>query len=233
MAPITKQYDFIVIGGGSGGSGAARRASGWYGAKTLLIENGRSGGTCVNVGCVPKKITWNFASVAEILKDGVHYGYDIPQDIKFNFADFKRKRDENIKGLNGAYERNWNRENIDLVHGTASIKGPKEIEVVKNDGGKVTYTAPHILIATGGYPTKAEGVPGADLGIDSDGFFDIEDLPKKMAFVGAGYIAVELAGVCNAIGVEVGAIRSQVMLMVVLTISDPHVHSWRDISQEF
>lgn len=205
MAPITKQYDFIVIGGGSGGSGAARRASGRYGAKTLLIENGRSGGTCVNVGCVPKKITWNIASIAEMLKDGVHYGYDIPQDINFNFAEFKRKRDENIKGLNEAYERSWSREYIDLVHGTSTFKTGREIEVDINDGEKVTYTAAHILIATGGYPVKAHGIPGADLGITSDGFFDIEDLPKKMAFVGAGYIAVELAGVMNAIGVEVGA----------------------------
>lgn len=206
MAPITKQYDFIVIGGGSGGSGAARRASGWYKTKTLLIENGLSGGTCVNVGCVPKKMTWNFASVAEMLKEGVHYGYDIPQDINFSFPEFKKKRDENIKGLNGAYERNWSRENIDLVHGTATFKNPQEVEVDVKAGEKVTYTAPHILIATGGYPVKAHGVPGADFGITSDGFFDMEDLPKRMAFVGAGYIAVELCGVMNAIGVEVGAV---------------------------
>ncbi|CAD6580603.1 MAG: Glutathione reductase [Alectoria sarmentosa] len=202
MAPVAKQYDFIVIGGGSGGSGAARRASGWYGAKTLLVENKRSGGTCVNVGCVPKKITWNFASVSEMLKDGVHYGYDIPQDIKFNFAEFKKKRDKNIEGLNGAYERNWSREKIDLVRGTATFKSQKEVEVSLEDGEKAVYTAPHILIATGGYPIKPRDIPGAELGITSDEFFDIEDLPKKMAFVGAGYIAVELAGVMNALGVE-------------------------------
>ena len=202
MAPITKQYDFIVIGGGSGGSGAARRAAGWYGAKTLLVENGRSGGTCVNVGCVPKKHTWNFASVAETLKDGVHYGYNIPQDIKFNFAEFKKKRDTNIVGLNGAYERNWSREGIDLIHGTASFKSEREIEVEVKGGDKSVYTAPHILIATGGYPVMPHGIPGSELGITSDGFFDIEELPTRMAFVGAGYIAVELAGVMNAIGVE-------------------------------
>jgi len=140
--------------------------------------------------------------VSEILKDSLHYGYDIPQNIKFNFADFKKKRDENIKGLNGAYERNWNRENIDLVRGTAAFKSREEIEVDIQDGEKAVYSAPHILIATGGYPIKPQGIPGAELGITSDGFFDIEDLPKKMAFVGAGYIAVELAGVMNAIGVE-------------------------------
>lgn len=151
---------------------------------------------------MPKKITWNFASVSEMLKDGAHYGYKIPQGIEFNFAEFKKKRDANIEGLNGAYERNWSREKIDLVRGTATFKSQKEVEVDLEGGEKAVYTAPHILIATGGYPIKPQDIPGADLGITSDGFFDIEHLPKKMAFVGAGYIAVELAGVMNAIGVE-------------------------------
>ncbi|MCJ1403846.1 Glutathione reductase [Xylographa trunciseda] len=203
MAPTAKSYDFIVIGGGSGGSGAARRASGWYGAKTLLIENGKSGGTCVNVGCVPKKLTWNFASISEALKDGVHYSYNIPGNISFNFADFKKKRDANVKNLNNAYERNWDREGVDLVHGTATFKGERELEVRLQDGsGTARFTAPHILIATGGHPTKPQDIPGSEHGITSDGFFDIAELPKKMAFVGAGYIAVELAGVMHAIGVE-------------------------------
>ena len=137
-----------------------------------------------------------------MLKDGVHYGYKIPQDIEFDFAEFKKKRDANIEGLNGAYERNWSRENIDLIRGTATFRSQKEVEVDTEDGKKVLFTAPHILIATGGYPNKPYDIPGAELGITSDGFFDIEHLPKKMAFVGAGYIAVELAGVMNAIGVE-------------------------------
>ena len=154
------------------------------------------------ISCVPKKITWNFASISEMLKAGKHYGYDIPEDTKFNFAQFKKLRDDEVKRLNGAYERNWERENIDLIKGTASFKSQKEIEVELPDGGKSSFTAPHILIATGGYPVLPQGVKGAEHGITSDGFFDIEELPKKMAFVGAGYIAVELAGVMNAIGVE-------------------------------
>lgn len=121
-----------------------------------------------------------------MLKDGVHYGYDIPQDIKFNFAEFKKKRDTHIEDLNRAYERNWSREKIDLVHGTAIFKSQKEIEVNLEDGERAVYSAPHILIATGGYPIKPQNIPGAELGITSDDFFDIEDLPKKMAFVGAG-----------------------------------------------
>ncbi len=137
-----------------------------------------------------------------MLKDGVHYGYDIPKEVKFNFAEFKRKRDARIKTLNGAYERNWDKEHIDLVHGTATFASQKELEVTLDDGQTATFTAPHILIATGGYPIFPKNIPGHEHGISSDGFFDIEELPKKMAFVGAGYIAVELAGVMNAIGVE-------------------------------
>ncbi|KAF2107552.1 glutathione-disulfide reductase [Lophiotrema nucula] len=204
MAPTAKSYDYIVIGGGSGGSGAARRAAGWYGANTLLIEGGRSGGTCVNVGCIPKKMTWYMASVNETIKGAKHYFYDVPDDVKFNFDKFKKARDERILRLNGAYESNWNREGIELVHGTAKFTGRKEIEVDLQDGsGKASYTGKHILIATGGYPIVPADVDGATHGITSDGFFDIEFLPKKIAIVGAGYIAVELAGVLNALGVQV------------------------------
>ncbi|KAF2493606.1 glutathione reductase [Lophium mytilinum] len=202
MAPTPKAYDYIVIGGGSGGSGAARRAAGWYKAKTLLIENGRSGGTCVNVGCVPKKITWYFASVNETLKGAHHYFYDVPADVAFHFDRFKKRRDESIARINGAYESNWKKEGIELVHGTAAFAGPKEVVVDLQDGsGKQVFTAPHILIATGGYPILPE-VQGARHGITSDGFFDIETLPRKIGIVGAGYIAVEMAGMLNAIGVE-------------------------------
>ncbi|KAF2268363.1 glutathione reductase [Lojkania enalia] len=149
-------------------------------------------------------MTWYFASVNETIKGAKHYFYDIPDNVRFHFDKFKKRRDEQILRLNGAYERNWNREGIDLVQGTARFIGQKEIEVDLVDGsGKAAYTAKHILIATGGYPIVAENVEGATHGITSDGFFDMEHLPKKIAVVGAGYIAVELAGVLNAIGVEV------------------------------
>lgn len=213
MAPTTKQYDYIVIGGGSGGSGAARRAAGWYGAKTLLVENGRSGGTCVNVGCVPKKMTWYFASVNEVLKGAKHYFYDVPENVQFHFDKFKKRRDEQILKLNGAYERNWNREGIDLIQGTAKFSAKNEIEVDLQDGSKASFSAPHILVATGGFPIVPNDIEGAKHGISSDGFFDIEELPTKIAIVGAGYIAVELAGVLNALGVETHMfIRGQTFL---------------------
>ncbi|GAB1208648.1 hypothetical protein APSETT445_007399 [Aspergillus pseudonomiae] len=213
MPPVEpQQYDYIVLGGGSGGSGSGRRAAGWYGAKTLIVESGRSGGTCVNVGCVPKKMTWNFATVNETLHIAEHYGYTIPKDVKINYRHFKELRDATVKRLNGAYERNWGREGIDLVHGRARFVEPKVIEVANNDGTKTRYTAPHILIATGGRP-KLPNVKGAEHGITSDGFFEIEELPPKIAVVGAGYIAVELAGVLGAVGVDTHMfIRGQTFL---------------------
>lgn len=116
-------------------------------------------------------MTWNFASISETLKDGVHYGYDIPQGTLFSFAEFKNKRDANIKSLNNSYERNWKCENIELVRGNATFKGKREVEVNLQHGGKQTYTAPHILMATGGHPIKPEGIKGAEYGITSDGFF--------------------------------------------------------------
>jgi glutathione reductase (NADPH) len=139
-------------------------------------------------------MTWYFASVNETIKGAHNYFYDIPDGVKFHFDKFKQRRDASIVRLNGAYENNWKREGIELVHGTASFTGPKEIEVDLQDGsGKASFTAPHILIATGGYPILPE-IQGAHHGITSDGFFDIEQLPKKIAIVGAGYIAVEMAG---------------------------------------
>jgi glutathione reductase (NADPH) len=147
-------------------------------------------------------MTWNFASINENLHAGRYYGYDIPKDIKIDYGHFKRIRDATVQRLNGAYERNWSSEGIDLVHGRATFVEPKTIEVTANDGsGKTRYTAKHILIAVGGHPLVPD-VKGAEHGITSDGFFEMEELPKKWAVVGAGYIAVELAGVLAAVGVE-------------------------------
>jgi glutathione reductase (NADPH) len=148
-------------------------------------------------------MTWLFASIQETLEKGKHYGYDIPDSIPYHFDVFKKKRDAVIKRLNGAYETNWANEGIDLVHGTATFKDAKALEVILEDGSKKTFSAPHVCIATGGFPILPTDIPGAEHGITSDGFFDIETLPKKVAIVGAGYIAVELAGILNAMGTEV------------------------------
>jgi len=201
MAPITKECDYLVIGGGSGGLASARRASALYGAKAIAIENKRLGGTCVNVGCVPKKMTWNAATIKETIKEAKNYGFAVEETAPFDWPTFKHKRDAYIKRLNGIYEKNLSNDKVEYLHGTASFKDPKTVKVELDDKSEVEIRAKHILIAVGGHPTKPD-LPGAELGIDSDGFFEIETQPKKVAVVGAGYIAVELAGMFNALGTE-------------------------------
>ncbi|XXG96975.1 hypothetical protein Hte_003268 [Hypoxylon texense] len=203
MAPISKETDLLVIGGGSGGLGAARMAAGKFGAKAMIVEAMRLGGTCVNVGCVPKKITFNAAALAEAIHDAKAYGFSVQETAPFDFRTFKQKRDAYIKRLNGIYERNLANDKVEYVHGWATLLSRNEVEITLDDGSKTTVRANKILIAVGGQPTKpTDKIPGAEYGIDSDGFFDIDTLPKKVALVGAGYIAVEFAGMFNALGTE-------------------------------
>ncbi|MCJ1355599.1 MAG: Glutathione reductase [Icmadophila ericetorum] len=202
MAPISKECDYLVIGGGSGGLASARRASGMYGAKTIAIESKRLGGTCVNVGCVPKKITWNAASIAETIHEAKAYGFSVETTAPFDWTTFKHKRDAYVKRLNGIYEKNLNNDKVEYIHGRAHIVSKNEVEVVLDDGSKETIKAKKILIATGGHPNIPKDIPGADMGISSDGFFDLETQPKKVALIGAGYIAVEMAGMFHALGTE-------------------------------
>ena len=120
----------------------------------------------------------------------------------FDWSTFKQKRDAYIHRLNGIYERNLANDKVEYVHGWAKVISPNSVEVTLDDGTKTVVNAKKILIATGGHPTAPPPVPGAEHGINSDGFFDIATLPKKVALVGAGYIAVEFAGMFNALGVE-------------------------------
>ncbi|KAI4231665.1 MAG: hypothetical protein LQ352_008390 [Teloschistes flavicans] len=138
MAPISKECDFLVIGGGSGGLAAARRASGLWGAKTIAIESNRLGGTCVNVGCVPKKITWNAAAIAETLHEAKPYGFNIKEVAPFDYKTFKHKRDEYVKRLNDIYARNLNNDRVEYIHGRASLLSQNEVEVRLDDGSKET-----------------------------------------------------------------------------------------------
>uniref|UniRef100_H2YR26 Glutathione reductase n=1 Tax=Ciona savignyi TaxID=51511 RepID=H2YR26_CIOSA len=194
--------DYLVIGGGSGGIASARRAT-EFGINALLIEHGPLGGTCVNVGCVPKKVMFNAAMHAEMLHDHKDYGFNVPAGTTFDWSVIKKKRDAYIKRLNGIYAANLNKANVTTVLGHATFTGEKNPTPIVEVGGE-KYTAPHILIATGGYPVipSDDDIPGASNGITSDGFFELEDLPKKTVVVGAGYIAVELAGILNALGSE-------------------------------
>lgn len=191
-------YDLVVIGGGSGGIATARRAA-EYGAKVALAEYARLGGTCVNVGCVPKKVMWNTASIAEALHDAKDYGFNFT-DLSFNWKTIKDKRDAYISRLNTIYANNLKNSKIDFYQGKAHYVAPNKVQV-----GDVTLTGKYTLIATGGYPLIPE-VEGAQYGITSDGFFELEDLPPRTVVVGAGYIAVELAGVLNALGSKVSLV---------------------------
>ena len=192
---MSKHYDLIAIGAGSGGLSVAERAA-RYGAKCAVIERGRLGGTCVNVGCVPKKVMWFGASIAHTLKDAADYGFHIGE-TRFDWAELKASRDAYVKGINDWYHTYLSDSNIDEIVGTARFVDAHTLEV---DGKR--YTADHIIIAPGGAPLVPD-TPGAELGITSDGFFELEQLPPRVAVVGSGYIAVELAGLFNALGSDV------------------------------
>lgn len=201
MVPILKEADYLVIGGGSGGIASARKASSAYGAKVIVIENKRLGGTCVNVGCVPKKVTWNAAAIAETIHDSKSYGFSVQQTAPFDWTTFKNKRDAYVKRLNGIYEKNLVNDKVEYLHGTASFVDQYIVNVLLDDQSEVSVRAKNILIAVGGKPQSPE-VEGAELGITSDGFFELEKQPKKVAVVGAGYIAIEMAGMFHALGTE-------------------------------
>ncbi|XP_040587804.1 glutathione reductase, mitochondrial isoform X2 [Mesocricetus auratus] len=196
-ATATVSFDYLVIGGGSGGLASARRAA-ELGARAAVIESHKLGGTCVNVGCVPKKVMWNTAVHSEFMHDHMDYGFQSCES-KFNWHVIKEKRDAYVSRLNTIYQNNLTKSHIEIIHGYAAFAdGPQP--TVEVSGKK--YTAPHILIATGGVPTvpHESQIPGASLGITSDGFFQLEDLPSRSVIVGAGYIAVEIAGILSALG---------------------------------
>ena len=190
---MVKEYDYIVIGGGSGGIASANRAA-MHGAKVILFEGKEVGGTCVNVGCVPKKVMWYGAQVAETLhRYAGEYGFDVTLN-KFDFARLKANRQAYIDRIHGSYERGFDSNGVERVYEYARFVDPHTVEVAGE-----RYTAPHILIATGGHALYPN-IPGSEYGITSDGFFELDEVPKRTAVIGAGYIAVEVAGVLNALG---------------------------------
>lgn len=191
-----KSFDLIVLGGGSGGLAAAQRAA-EYGARVAVFEHGRLGGTCVNVGCVPKKVMWNAAEIAHTIEQASHYGFDLSLD-GHNWGLLKRGRDTYVERLNGIYRRNLDNKSIETVLSHGRFTGPRE---VVDEAGE-TYSADHMVIAVGGYPS-VPALPGAERGITSDGFFELEAQPERVAVVGSGYIAVELAGIFRSLGSDV------------------------------
>jgi glutathione reductase (NADPH) len=192
---MADEYDLIVIGGGSGGLACAQRAT-EYGARVLLAESGRLGGTCVNVGCVPKKVMWNAAEIAHAVRDAADYGFEIPPGTH-DWAALKKVRDAYVERLNAIYERNLAARHVELVRGFARFTGPHSIEVAGREA-----RAKHVVIATGGRPMLPK-MAGAELGITSDGFFELERRPERIFIAGSGYVAVELAGIFSSLGTHV------------------------------
>ena len=192
---MAERYDLLVIGGGSGGLAHAQRAA-EYGAKAAVIEYGPLGGTCVNVGCVPKKVMWYAAHHAHGLHHAANYGFDI--DVKgHDWAGLKERRDAYIERLNGIYENNLDKRGVTYIKGRARFVDATTVHV---DGR--TVETDRVVIATGGRPSVPD-IPGAELGITSDDFFQLEERPQRVLIAGSGYIAVELAGVFSALGSNV------------------------------
>ena len=195
MGSAKNEFDLIVIGGGSGGIAHARRAA-EYGARVAVVEAGRLGGTCVNVGCVPKKVMWYAAAHAHHFEHAEDYGFQV--DVRgHDWATIKEKRDAYVERLNGIYARNLDSSGVTAIAGYASFVDEHTVAV-----GSEQYQADRIVIATGGRPARPD-IPGAEHGIDSDGFFELEERPQRVLVAGSGYIAVEIAGVLNALGSDV------------------------------
>ena len=218
-----KSFDYIVIGGGSGGIASANRA-GMHGAKVLLIEGNHIGGTCVNVGCVPKKVMWSASEMRTmILKQGKEYGFDFELEA-FDFQRLFDNRETYIERLHGLYMKGLASNGVTVVNGYGKFITENVVEV-KGE----SYTAPHILIATGGEIVRPT-IPGAEYGIDSNGFFKLREVPETVAVVGAGYIAVEIAGVLNGLGATTHlAFRKETFLrnfdeMVIKGLTESYEH---------
>lgn len=192
---MSRHYDYLAIGGGSGGIASINRAAS-HGRKCALIEAKYLGGTCVNVGCVPKKVMWHAAQIAEAIKlYGPDYGFDTTIN-RFDWGTLINSRSAYIDRIHQSYEKVLGHNQVDVIKGFATFIDAHTVEV---NGERIS--ADHILIATGGRPSHID-IPGAQYGIDSDGFFALEAMPRRVAVVGAGYIAVEIAGVLNALGAQ-------------------------------
>lgn len=200
-----QHFDIIAIGGGSGGLAVTQRAA-EYGARAAVIEQAQLGGTCVNVGCVPKKVLWNAAHIVESARDAAGYGISLPA-AQVDWALMRSRRDAYIMRLNGVYARNLEKRGVARIAGRAAFHDAHTIVV-----GERSYTADHIVVATGGQPLRP-ALPGQELGLTSDDFFAMNARPNRVAVVGSGYIAVEIAGVLNAFGskVELVARRDSVL----------------------
>ena len=192
---MTQSWDLIVIGGGSGGLACAQRAA-RHGARVAVAEPGQLGGTCVNVGCVPKKIMYHAADVAHALVDAADYGFTIGKS-RHDWAALKSRRDAYVERLRGIYRENLDKSGAELFRARAHIAAPGRVAI-----GDDVHEARHVVVATGGRPLVPD-IPGAGHGLTSDGFFELERMPARVAIIGSGYVAAELSGVFAALGSRV------------------------------
>jgi len=190
-------YDFFVIGGGSGGVRAARIAA-ELGARVAIAEEDKVGGTCVVRGCVPKKLFVHGSHFAEAVEDAVGFGWTV-EGLAFDWPTLRDNVQADVAWLSGIYIRNLERSGAELVQSRAVIEDPHTVRLLA-DGRRVTTR--YILVATGGWPWLDRTVPGIELAVSSNEMFHLESLPRRLVVVGGGYIAVEFAGVFNAFGVE-------------------------------
>ncbi len=191
---MARHFNYLAIGAGSGGIASANRAA-MRGASAAVIEAKAVGGTCVNVGCVPKKVMWYGAHIAEAIKYSADYGFNLTEN-GFDWATLVQNREAYIERIHAGYQRGFSSNGVEYIEGFARFVNANTVEV---NGEHIT--ADHITIATGGAPLTPD-LPGAEHGIDSDGFFALNEQPKKALVIGAGYIAVEIAGVLHALGTD-------------------------------
>ncbi|MBN2647813.1 MAG: glutathione-disulfide reductase [Thiotrichales bacterium] len=192
---MTYDYDLIAIGAGSGGLSVVERAA-EYGKKCAVVEAKKLGGTCVNIGCVPKKVMWFGAHIAEALRDAPDFGFHVKQE-GLDWGKLVRQREQYIGNITTWYQGYMADKGVEVLQGWGSLVDAHTVEVA----GK-TYTAETIVLAPGGQPLIPNETENAELGITSDGFFALTQQPKKVAVIGSGYIAVELAGVFQALGTQ-------------------------------
>ena len=198
---ISPPFDLLVIGGGSGGVRAARMAA-QRGARVAMVESGAMGGTCVNVGCIPKKLYSTAAHYAEGFDESRGFGWQLATAPTLDWATLKRARAQEISRLNGIYEGLMNSAHVELVHGHGRLVDAHTVEVTAPSAAPQRLTARHVLIATGGRPFVPE-FPGRDLVVTSDDMFDLPTFPRRLVVVGGGYIGCEMASIFHGLGAEV------------------------------
>lgn len=204
-------FDFLVLGGGSGGVRAARVAA-TFGARVALIEAARLGGTCVNVGCVPKKLMVYAASFASRFREASGFGWSLGAAPTFDWATLVDRREQEIRRLNGIYAGLLEGAGVHVFEGRGRFVGPRELEVRDGRGDVRRVSAATILVATGGRPSVTP-IPGAELGKTSDDFFALRTQPTRAVVAGGGYIGVELASILRGLGTEVHLVHKNPTLL--------------------